>query len=745
MRPFLMTLAVLAIAAQCWSVEPVSWADAQGLKVAQLTKAAEHAVAQQRTVSFPPQPLEANFTGVGGVSVEPSTAWDADGDGKSLKVTLKDIPENFNHVAVADRIQVRFPRPVNLLEKSTGFAIWIKADKDLSKDLRFGVHFKVEGTDQDPVVIADTPICQKFGDNPQRAYIDWGYVFDHSVGVFKVPPKEFFTKVTGFDLTIVQKRLPIEKGVKLASASGVFYIDGLQLVDFYDGSYDNERFTKGGAINAASPIVAQGRAQQVAHICVKYGGEAGIASALRAMDMMARTQCWEGSWPEMQTRLEGEWTHGMILADMSWAYAELKRLGRKELDETVKVRQWNMTRRALYEQMIYRAAMSRAPAPIHTFHDTYTSGEGALTGGCNRPMVFTISQYIAAGVLSDAAQKKQLLADYDLNMADLVASQGKTAGGWPIFGEGDRYGDKGLHWDCGYTTDHVFIMAFGSRVTGDKRWGDMMRKFDTVVTAMILPGGREIDGGPSERGEAKSGGLKAPDMVFQEATRWGAPALAQWGANESQHLWSHWPTGMWAYVASAKGYSLGAHLTWQIYDLQAQPAPADGGVVFPRQWPIWTARWMSKDGNEVRKSQLVVKPGGKMDNSFAWEVGQYPVVTGIPLAVTAEGGAVEIEAGTFRGSTAKLPDSADGRLVVLVIDADGKPRTVEHAMKDGKFTLPVAGATRVRLTFEQDKDIEIVFVVKPVSADAPATITCRLLRKPEPYEHTYVKANAGDK
>jgi hypothetical protein len=735
-----MTLAVLAIAAEGWSADPVSWADAQGIKVEQLKKAAEHAIAQQRTTSLPPQPLEANFTGVGGVRVEPSTAWDADGDGKCLKVTLKDIPENHDHIAIADRIQVRFLHPVNLLEKATGFAIWIKADEKLSKDLRFGVHFKVEGTDQDPVVIADTPICQKFGDNPQLAYIDWGFVFDHSMKVFKVPPKEFFTKVTGFDLTIVQKRLPVEKGAKLAPASGIFYIDGLQLVDFYDGTYDNERFPQGKAINAASPIVAQGRAQQVAHICVKYGGEAGIVSAIRAMDMMARIQCWDGSWPEMQTRLQGEWTHGMILSDLARTYEELRRLGRKELGETVKARQWDLPRRALYEQMIYRAAMSRAPSPIHTFADTYTTGEGALTGGCNRPMVFTLSQYVASGVLSDAAQKKQLLADYDKNMADLVAYQGKTAGGWPIFGEGDIYGGKGIGWDCSYTTDHVNIMAMASRITGDKRWGDMMKKFDTVVIAMALPSGREIDGGLSERGAAKSGGLKAPDLVYQEASRWGATALAQWGANESQYLWSHWPTGLWSYVATARGYSLGAHLTWQIYDLQAAPAPADLGVVFPRQWPLWTAKWMSKDGNQARQSQLVVNPGGKMVNSFAWEVGQYPVVTGVPLAVTAEGGAVEIEARAYKGSTAKLPDNADGKLVVEV---DGKTRTVEHALKEGKFSLPVAGATRVRLTFEQDKDIEIEFLVKPLSADAPATITCRLLRKPEPYEHTYAKASAG--
>ena len=740
----LMVLAVLALGVRTAVSAGITYDEAQAVKTEQLAKAAAHAVAQQRTESFAPQPVEARYEGVGNVSVEPSADWDADGDGKCLKVTLRDIPQSHSHVGIKDRLAIRFPGPVNLLEKATGFAMWIKTPPELSKDIRFGVYLKVQGTDEDPVVISDTPLVHKFGDNPHLAYIDWGYVFDHTVGVFKVPPKDFFTRVSGVELTFVEKRLP-HTPVKLEPASGVFYLDGLQLVDWYDGSYDSDRFPKGGAINAKQPIISQGRTQQVTRICAEFGGGAGATSALRAMDMMARIQCWDGSWPEMQTRLEGEFTHGMILADLAWALKALREQGRAELKEKVTVRHWTMPRDALYEQMIYRGARSRSPAPISTFRDTYCSGEGALTGGCNRPMYFIVSQYVAAQVMTDAAKKKEILAEYDRNMDDLAAHQGVTAGGWPIFGEGNRYADKGLHWDCSYTTDHVIIMAAGSRVTGDKRWGDMMRKFDTVVEAMVLPNGHEIDGALSERGSAKRGGLKAPDLVFQEAKRWGAGKLAQWAANASHRTWAEWPRGgsIWPYTGSARGYGLGAFLTWQVYDLQKEPAPEDLGHVFPRQWPVWTARWIGKDSRkEVRRSKLIVQPGGQMVNTFAWEVGQYPVATGIPLAITVEGDtAVEIHPIAYRGNVARLPEKPKA---TLIVERGKEAVSNTSPLEDGRFTLDLAGPATVRMKFAEDEDTEIEFRAVPRTPGAKARLTCRLLREPEPYDHLFAQEEAAD-
>jgi len=722
----------------------VSWPEAQKLKVEQLEKAAANAVAQQRTTHFPPQPLKADFSGTGGVKVEPSDAWDADGDGKCLKVTVTDIPENYSHTGIRDRLHVRFGRPVNLLEKATGFAFWIKANEPLSKDLRFGVYFKVQGADgKDPVVISDIPLRHKFGDNPHLAYVDWGYVFDHTVGVFKVPPKDFFTRVTGFDLTIVQRRLPRED-VKLKPVSGSLLIDGLQLVDWYDGSYDSDRFPKDGRINAASRIVSQGRTQQVARICAEFGGQAGLRSAIRAMDMMARIQCWDGSWPEMRTRLQGEFTHGMILADLAWAYDAMKKAARPELKETVKTRHWNMKREALYEQILYRGAMSRSPAPSSSYADSYVRGKGSLLSGCNRPMIFAFSQYVAAGVLSDKARKKEIMAQYDRNVDDLLAHQGVTAGGWPIFGEGDRYSDKGLHWDCSYTTDHIFIMTQASRVTGDKRWGEMIKKFCTVVEAMVLPNGYEIDGGLSERGRAKRGGLKAPDLAFQEARRWGATELAQWGANASKRVWSQWPRGgsLWPSCSSFRGYALGAFLTWQCYDLQAEPEPRDLGHVFPRQWPIWTARWMNKEGKEARLSKLIITPAGEMVNTFKWEVGQYPVLKAIPLAITVEGEtAVEIEPLGYEGDVGNL--KAEGPIMVLVQPTGKDERSSSRQLRGEKVSFEISSPAKVRF-FSEARQKFIQFRAIPRKNGTKVKLTCRLLTKPEPYKHLYAEASSAD-
>ncbi|MFW6153826.1 MAG: hypothetical protein ACOC95_01260 [Planctomycetota bacterium] len=720
----LLMVLVATLAPTSPVAEAATWAEVQRIKVSQLEKAAAHAVAQQRKTQLEPHPVEADFQGIGGVLVARSTAWDVDGDGECLKVTLPRIPANHSHTDIDHRLAIRFKETKNLLSRSTGLALWIRPAEDLAPTLRFGAHFKCEGTDEDPVIIADTPLVHKFGDRPHQAYLDWGYAFGHEVRPLKGAPRTLFQRVNAIELTFVQKRIPRGDG-PLPPVSGVFYLDGVQLVDWYAGSYDNSRFPAGGPINAAQPIVSQGRTQQVAVICAKYGGEDGVRSAIRAMDMMARVQCWDGSWPEIQTRLQGETTHGMILADLARTLEALRDQKCPELKERVRIRHWEMTRDALYEQMIYRAAMSRAPGPMHTWSDTYFSGEGALRGGCNRPMYFTVSQYVTAQVLRNAAWKKQVLAEYDKNMDDLVAYQGITAGGWPIFGEGNRYGGRGLRWGCGYTTDHVFIMAIGSRVTDDERWGVMMRKFDTVVEAMMLADGLRIDGGLSERGRAKSGGLKAPDIVFQEAYRHGATKLAQWGANVSRLTWSQWPAGgsQWPYASSARGYGLGAFLTWLTYDLQAEPEPKDLGHVFPRQWPVWTAVWMNKSGEEVRRSKLIIRPGNvPAVNTFTWEVGQYPVVTGAPVAVELLGeNPVEISDVTATGDVSTLVKAAP-RFEV----------TGEGRVEDNKVLL--TGSATVEMIYDRGK---IAFKVAPVKADKAAGLRVRPLSEPESYKHVY--------
>lgn len=720
----------------------VPWKDVLTVKTEALESAAQRAVEQQRIGHFPDQPLKATYAGAGNVEITETTEWDADGDGKAWLVEVTDIPHNHNHKGIPHKIEVRFDQPINVLENASGFALWVKTPEGLSEDLRVGLHLKVEGEDADPIIFADTPIVQRFGDNPHLLYFDWGYVFDNSLGVFKTPPREFFEKVTGFDLVIVQKRLPFEDGLNLEPTSGEFIIDGLALVDWLDGTYDNSRAPSADVINKDYPIVLQGRTQQVALIAAQFGGDEGVDSAIRAMDMMARIQSWDGSWPEIRTRLQGEFTHGMILADLARALKWMREQNRPELEEEVTIRQWTMKRDDLYEQMLYRAAMSRTPGPFSVYRDTYCSGQGSMDAGCNRPMSYAIGQWHTTEILRDPKQREQVMAEYDANMDDLVAAQGSTAGGWPIFGEGNKFQNKGLHFDGGYTTDHLSLMTDGYRSSNDERWAEMLRKFQTVAEVMVMEDGWHFDGAISERGGSKPHSMKAADIIYQEAMRANAPIIAQWGANFSEEIWSNWPNSpsVWPGVTRWRGYPLGAFLTWQVYDMQESPEPQDLGYVFPRQWPVWTAVWMNKQGEEVRESQIIAKPDGMIVNTFEWAVGQYPVLTAAPILPKATGDvAVEIQPLSYEGNVTKMAADAQPSLSIQPVDG-GAAKTM--AMNNNQATLTLEGPSRVTIT-EPDSGVNIVFLAIP-REDKSAPLEIKLLREPQPYLHLFASADAAD-
>lgn len=706
-----MLLAGTAMAGVAYELTPQ-------IKLEQMHKAAANAVQQQRTEARDATRIDASYAGVGGVTVETARRRDRNAS-PTLNVTVRDVAANGSHTDIPDRIEVRFDGPMNLRELGTGIAFHVDAPEGVSEDLRMGVHFKIQDG-PDAVIISDTPVRQRFGDNPHEVYMDWGYAFDHTVRPMAAPDADVFEKVVGFDITFVQKRLPRESGVRLEPASGSFTLRGFRVVDYYHGSYDSARFPADGRINANSPLVSQGRTQQVARIAAKFGGEQGAQSAIAAMDMMARIQCWDGSWPEMRTRLQGEFTHGMILKDLAYALMELREQRRPELRQRVQIRHWDMTRDQLYEQMLYRGAMSRSPAPISSYADTYASGSGAWSSGANRPMVYVVAQWVAAQAMTDPARERELLEQYDINMKDLLAQQGaSTAGRFPSFGEGNRFGGEGLRWDVSYTTDHVFIMALGSRVTDDPRWGEIMRKFDTVVNAMALPDGRQIDGALSERGRGTAGSLKAPDLVFQEALRHDATALAQWGANASRHQWDNWPTGLWAHAGSARGYNLGAFLTWLAYDMQPEPAPRDLGHVFPRQWPAWTAQWFDRQGEPVGRSTVILAPDGSIENNFAWEPGRYPQITGLPVAVRVDR-PVRIEQVEYTGDVA-----AGRRGSVTLVAQPGSPQPA--AMRDDTASLELDGPTDIELA-DARHDLTIRFRIRPVAEGQTVRVDLRLLR-----------------
>ncbi|MEK7415444.1 MAG: hypothetical protein AAB263_19225 [Planctomycetota bacterium] len=723
MRAFLaiMTSCALGFVALISAAEPSpvpEFAKSIELKTKLLESAAGRAVAQQRKENFPDIPLLGTLTGVGGVKVEESADWDVNGDGKCYKITVSNIAGAQRDKGIQDLIQVRFQDPVDFLSRSTGMGMWVKADAALSEDLRLGVYFK--GNEPDPIVFTDIPLRQKFGDNPHKMYIDWGFVFDNTCGVFKTPKNNFWKSVSGFDLVLAHRRLP-EDGKKLEPASGTFYIDGLALEDIYNGSYDSDRFSPGKVNVSKDNLVAQGRTQQVARICAQFGGQEGRASAIRAMDMMVRLQCWDGSWPEMRTRLQGEFTHGMIVADLAYALQHLRAAWDPALHELIGIRHFKDIREKIYETMIYRGAMSRSPGPSSRWKDTYVDGASSMLSGVNRPMVLIFSQWVAAQNMTDPARKKALLEDYSVKMDDLVAHQGVTAGGWPIFGEGNAFADKGLHFDLGYTIDHVFIMSYASRVTNDKRWGDIMRKFNEVVKVMVLKDGVHFDGPWHERSGVKTGGqakMKIPDLVYQEALRQGAPEFAQWGYNAHVDLWKKFPQDSWAYVGTARGYGLGAFLTWDCYDLELDPVPANPGLIFPRQWPIHTAVWHHKDGRKnVRKSPAIIQADGGIVNPIEWKLGEFPEITGLPLELKSSV-SVEVEALFNRGSTRAFVVGSS-----LRVTQDGKEVPVDGL----SFTCTVNAATVITVT---TTGAECSFTVKPVTEGQSALMNVRTLAKP---------------
>ena len=685
------------------------------IKTELMESAAKRAIAQQRKTHLPDFPLVGAWSGAGKVQVEESTDWDIDGDGRCYKITVSDINNKQRDKGIKGVLQVRFPEAVDFRNKGTGLSFWIKCEDDLSPDLRFGTYFK--GSEPDPIVFTDIPVKQKFGDNPHRVYIDWGFVFDHTCGVMKTPKTKFWETVTGFDLPFAHRRLPND-GKKLEPVTATFYIDGLALSDIWHGSYDSVRFKNGGVNTVEKNLTAQGRYQQVARICAKFGGAEGQQSAIDAMDMLVRLQCWDGSWPELRTRLQGEFTHGMIVADMAYALESLREAKHPALQEKIKIRHFDDTRERIYEKFIYRGAMSRAPGPIKNWKDSYCSG-GALKTGANRPMVLIFSQWVTAQQMTGPKMKQALLEDYDKNMDDLVAHQGITAGGWPIFGEGSAFKGKGLNFDLGYTKDHVYIMAYASRVTNDKRWGDMIRKFDEVVKTMILKDGIHFEGPWHERKGQKRGGkglMKVSDIVYQEALRQNAPYFTQWGYNTHVHDWKNFPRDLWKYTGTARGYGLGAFLTWNIYDMQTEPIPKNPGLYFPRQWPIHSVSWHHKDGRKnVRKSLATVGANGEIAVDFTWELGEYPVTNGLPLALKSSTD-ITVEVVSYTGKVSSLAADA-----ALTVTQDGN----DIASSGEAFSFKADKATTISV---KTADVSMSFIATPVK-DA-ANIEATLIRKP---------------
>ena len=695
--------------------DTISYDRAIELKEIQLKKAAANAVEQQRKTNLEKFPLEVIITAEGNVKVDEIKGWDRDGDGKSYAVAVSDIPGDYTlNAERKNYLHVSLNEPMDFLNRATGISFWVKAPENLSPHLRFGLQIYAEGNDRVLRSYPDMPIVHKFGDNPHHVYFDLA-----SFSTFEQrrtrAPRDFFRNITGFDIVFIQKKIP-GKPQHLEPVSGSFNIDAFSLEDISNGSFNSDRFPEDGSLNAR--MDPGSRYQQVTRVVAGFGGTEGRKSALRSLDFMVRLQSWDGSWPAGNA-LQGETTFGMILKDLSFALLELRKAEMPALKDTVTLKHWKMEREDLYEQMLFRAATARGPGPVNTWQDSHYNGHNSMINGCNRTMVYIASQWITARILQDPVMAETIMAQYNVNMDTLLTYQGKMSGGWPIFSESNRvgkqnYGEGIIHYDAPYTMDHIQIMAFAARGTGDERWQDMMRKFDAVVPAMVLKDGQHWDFGLSERHteERRRTTVKTPDIVYQEAVRANAMNLAQLAYNNSKWFWENWPQKMWNAAGTAKGYVLGAFTSSLVSDMVQDPAPADAGIVFPRQMPVYTVRWTDKDSNKVvRTSSSVIDTEGNIRNNSDWEVGQYSGVTGLPLIIIPAGGSVIVEVLEYTGKG--LPEKRNGRGKI----EDGE----KFKIKDGTGTVSIKGSSVI--TINSGK---IVMRFKAEPADAGKTLILNL-------------------
>jgi hypothetical protein len=158
--------------------------------------------------------------------------------------------------------------------------------------------------------------------------------------------------------------------------------------------------------------------------------------------------------------------------------------------------------------------------------------------------------------------------------------------------------------------------------------------------------------------------LIIPDLTAQVGLKYKLPVIAQWGYNDGVPVWKKYvpgkPLNHFTYIARIRGYPLGAHSQFLTADTQAEPEPKDLGYLFPRQYPIWSSRFYSKDDPKkvVHTSKVTVMPDGTVTNDLQIGVGEFPVTVGVPVSVKSTEGRVTCEAVEFSGWPKLLPADA---------------------------------------------------------------------------------------
>lgn len=655
---YILSLPLIAVSLLAMVSYEVDWAMVQKLKAEYLASAAKHAMAMQKTSANDAAliPLAGDITAQGAVTL-------ANND-DVLSLAVNAAPRIYGR-PVTEHISIPLSSPVDAFTRLTGVAVTVETAPGTSGEVRAGL--TLIGADGKRTKIQPIlPVLSAWGQQKHELYFDWA-MLDFSKEEEIIP---VLKSVSALELTFASQRRAPERGPSEDARAATFTLSDLRFVDYHHGSFDPSRrslkYDKESGKWVASEhfdLTLQHRYQEVTGIVAQFGGDAGVDAAIHSLDYAVRTQCWDGSFLDGRrgavTVASGEYTFGFTLYGLLQGYKHLEKISHPALDVKISVGPEHLTRREFYQRMFYRGAMARTTATPSAYRDDIIGGN-TLVNGANRVLGYAIAMRMIADVLSEPDRKSEVMTKFKPIMEEIAGAQGKFSGGFPILGEGNKYDGKGIHYDAGYTRTHMDWLVVGARQTGDPLLVQILRKYQTVFEAAMNEDGMGILPMISERHQGKSPvKIILPDATYQVGLKYKLPIIAQWGYNVSKAAWEN-PDGrsnFFASSANAQGYTLGAHRSILLDDLDAHPAPKDPGYLFPRQFPLWSTMCYDKTGTLQRTSTMTIHPDGTQTSDYRIEVGEYPVTVGVPVFVKSDGKVTAV-AHALSGWPKLLPEDA---------------------------------------------------------------------------------------
>ena len=735
MKKLILFIAVLA------SLTSVAadWKEVQKLKLGYIQQVAQHAMDQQKRTALPTIsiPFPSSVTDSPKMKLMGKSS-------RELKIKAVDILSEYKK-ASGDVIHLSLAKPMDMLSKGSGITLLVKSDPGSSEQIRLGIRFIGAGG-KTADIIPYIPVVNSWGDTTHEIYFDWGFINYSNVN----DAIEVLKQVSAIEiLTGAVQRAP-ERGPSKTPQSATFTISNMRLVDYLKGSYDPERHSwKEGK---EPDLTLQQRCQEVTGVVASYGGKEGIKSAVESLDLMARTQCWDGSFLDgrrgASTVVSGEYTFGFAIYAFLTGYLALEDAKVLQLNEKITIGTSTMSRRDFYKRMFYRAALSRGRVAGPTKYRDDIIGGNTLITGANRVLGYAIGMRMVADIFPEGEKRKEILSKFEIIMSEILDAQGKFSGGFPILAEGDRYKGAGIHYDGGYTRTHMDWLIIGAQRTGDPRFVEMLRRYQEVFIAVMDSRGSGLLTMLSERGHSDntmgSIQLVIPDATAQVGMRFNLPVIAQWGYNCGLAKWLEWndkSSNFWSSKSREQGYTLGAHSGRLLDDFNADPEPKDLGYLFPRQMPIWSTTLYNKNNQPVKTSHIYIKPDGTMVNDYKIEVGLYPETVGVPVSVISPEGTVIATALKLNGWPKLLPENTELTLTINGGTSQkikpGKPFDIKL---DGKAILAITGA-EIQLPKEAGNEkvpFKALFTLEPQGKQKQLPVTLTLNRETIKYTHQFI-------